>query len=98
MGYAIYIIGLLGSIACWIMVLIKMFKTEKPLIAILGICGLWSFIWGWMNSTKHGLKNIMLGWTACFVLCIVGSMMAAPSLAKDIEKQQKALQSTTPAR
>jgi len=52
MGYALYIVGILGSLACWVIVLVKMFKTEKPLIGILGIlCSLWAFIWGWMNST-----------------------------------------------
>jgi len=81
------------------MVLIKMFKAEKPLIGILGIlCGIWAFIWGWMNSTKLGLKNVMLGWTACIVLLGIGSVMTGADVAKEIEKQQKALPSTAPAR
>jgi len=88
MGYALYIIGILGSLACWVIVLVKMFKTEKPLIGILGIlCSLWAFIWGWMNSTKLGLKNIMLGWTVSIVLCGVGGGMSASSIAAAAAKQ-----------
>ena len=56
------------SIVCWIMVLIKMFQNAGPLQGILGIlCGIWAFIWGWMNSDKVG-KNIMLAWTAAWIL------------------------------
>lgn len=88
MGYAIYIIGLLGALACWIMVLIKMFKNEKPLIGVLGIlCSLWAFIWGWMNSSKLGLKNIMLGWTASIVLCGIGGGMSASAIAAAAQQQ-----------
>lgn len=83
MGYALYIVGLLGSIACWIMVLIKMFKTEKPLIGILGVlCSLWAFIWGWMNSKKLGLQKIMLAWTACIVLCGIGGALTGAASVK----------------
>ncbi len=98
MGYALYIIGILGSIACWVIVLIKMFKTEKPLIGILGIlCNLWAFIWGWMNSSKLGLKNIMLGWSVSIVLCVIGAVMSGAALKAEIEKQQKAVPSAVPA-
>ncbi|MFK7910183.1 MAG: hypothetical protein AB8F34_06225 [Akkermansiaceae bacterium] len=62
----------LGMLACWIMTLIKMFQNEKPLIAILGIlCGLWAFIWGWMNAAKHNHKKIMLIWTVCWVVYMI---------------------------
>jgi hypothetical protein len=64
--------GLLGlfsiiSLICWIMVLIKMFQNQGALHGILGIiCGLYAFIWGWMNAKRYGLSNIMIGWTAVF--------------------------------
>ncbi len=65
-----YIAGAI-SVVCWIIVLIRMFK-ESALKGILGlICGLYAFIWGWMNSGA-GLKNIMLLWTLAIVLGIVG--------------------------
>jgi small-conductance mechanosensitive channel len=59
------------SVVCWILVLVQMFKQSVGK-GILGlICGLYAFIWGWMNSSL-GLKNIMLLWTAAIILAIIG--------------------------
>jgi hypothetical protein len=61
----------LGSLICWIIVVVKMFQNAGVLQGILGIiCGIWAFIWGWMNSDKVG-KNIMFAWTALIILSIV---------------------------
>ena len=73
----------LGSIACWIITLIKMFKGNIGL-AILGIiCPLWAFIWGWMNCGTAD-KKLMLIWTACIVLAgffnVMGGMGSASNL------------------
>lgn len=85
-GMALLAVGGIGSLICWIMVLIKMFQNEKPLIGILGIfCGLWTFIWGWMKSSTLGLKKIMMIWSACFVLSIVGQIIAGAALAAQIQ-------------
>jgi hypothetical protein len=66
------LVCLLGSIICWIIVLIKMFQNAGALHGILGlICSLWAFIWGWMNSGKLGIRNIMLIWTALIILYTV---------------------------
>jgi hypothetical protein len=63
---------LLGSIVCWIMVLIRMFKDAGVVHGIIGIlCSLYAFIWGWMNAGKLGLRNLMLAWTAILVLYII---------------------------
>jgi len=60
-----------ANIVLFIMVLIKLFKKEGVLLGILGlICGIYTFIWGWMNSGLVG-KNIMIAWTVCIVLSIV---------------------------
>ena len=62
----------LGSLICFIIVLVKMFQNAGVLQGILGlICGLWCFIWGWMNAGKLGIKNIMLIWTVLILLGIV---------------------------
>ena len=59
------------SVVCWIIVLIRMFK-ESAVKGIIGlICGLYAFIWGWMNSSA-GLKNIMLLWTLAIILGVIG--------------------------
>jgi hypothetical protein len=62
------IIGL-GCLVCWIIVLIRMFKSGV-LTGILGlICGLYAFIWGWMHSGE-GLRNVMLIWTILLIAAI----------------------------
>lgn len=62
----------LGCLVCFIMVLIKLFQNEGALKGVLGlICGLYTFIWGWINATKLGIKNIMLIWTVLLILSLV---------------------------
>ena len=62
----------LGCIICLIMVVIKMFQEQGALHGILGIiCGLYAFIWGWINSDRLGIRNIMLIWTLLIVVSIV---------------------------
>ncbi len=62
----------LGALICFIIVLVKLFQTEGALQGIIGlICGLWTFIWGWMNAGKLGIKNIMLIWTLLILLSII---------------------------
>jgi hypothetical protein len=67
----------LGSLVCFVIVLIKQFQTAGPLHGIIGLitCGIWTFIWGWMRATTLGLKNIMLIWTVLAVAAIVLNMM-----------------------
>ncbi len=70
------IIGILlslGYLICLIMVLIKQFQNGGPVHGIIGIitCGLWTFIWGWMNAGKLGIKNLMMIWTLLFIVCII---------------------------
>lgn len=67
----------LVSLVCWIMVLIKMFPAEGALKGVLAIiCGLYAFIWGWMNATRFNLKTIMLIWTVAIIIGVVANMMA----------------------
>ena len=66
-----------GSIVCWVMVLMKMFPAEGTLKGILAIiCGLYAFVWGWMNAAKFGLKNVMMAWTVLVLLTFVVTGMA----------------------
>ena len=63
----------LGSLVCFVIVLIKLFQEKGVLHGILGIiCGLYTFIWGWMEAGRLGIKNIMMIWTA---LIVVGLML-----------------------
>jgi len=62
----------LASLICFIMVLIKQFQTAGAVHGIIGIitCGIWTFIWGWMNANNLGIKNIMMIWTLLIVVGI----------------------------
>ena len=76
------VVGLINIIV-FIIVLIKLFQNEGALKGILGlICSLYTFIWGWMNASRLGIRNIMLIWTALIILGIIlnvagGAMMGA---------------------
>lgn len=62
----------LGSAVMFILVVVKMFQDAGPVQGIIGlICGLWAFIWGWMNAGRLNLRNIMLIWTALLVLGVI---------------------------
>jgi len=64
---------------CWILVLIKMFPAEGALKGILAIiCGLYAFVWGWINASKFNLRNIMLIWTIAIIVSVVMNFMGAP--------------------
>jgi hypothetical protein len=68
-------LALVGSTICWIIVLIKIFQNDGALKGIIGlICSLFAFIWGWMNASRLGVKNIMMIWT---VLIIIFMILAA---------------------
>ena len=70
-GILAMLVGI-GSLICFIIVLIKLFQNEGALKGILGlICGLYTFIWGWMNADKLGIKNIMLIWTVLILVSLV---------------------------
>lgn len=84
------IVGI-GSLVCFIMVIVKMFQNGQTglgvacLILILcGIGPLIAFVFGWIKSGEWNIKNLMLAWTACIVvgilLNIAGLAVAPPAL------------------
>lgn len=70
------LIGLAGFV-CFIMVLIRQFQTAGAVHGIIGIitCGIWTFIWGWMNANNLNIKNIMIIWTLLWVVCVAINLM-----------------------
>lgn len=68
------VICVIGSLACYVMVIIKMFSKDESTMGIVclvtllcGVGGLIAFVYGWMKSGEWGTKNLMLAWTGCFV-------------------------------
>ena len=70
------LVVLVACIICQIIVAIKIFQNDGALKGILAlICGLFGLIWGWMNATRLGIKNIMIIWTLLIVVyLILGAM------------------------
>jgi hypothetical protein len=68
----------LGWLICFIIVLIKQFQEGGLLHGIVGLvtCGIWTLIWGWINSGKFNIRNLMLIWTLLWVLSIVVNSMS----------------------
>ena len=67
----------LGCLICFIIVLIKLFQENGVLHGILGlICGLYTFIWGWMNANRLNIKNIMIIWTLLIIVSIIVNVMS----------------------
>ena len=63
----------LASFICFIMVLIKQFQNGGIVHGIIGIitCGIWTFIWGWMNANNLNIRNLMLAWTILILIGLV---------------------------
>lgn len=67
------------SLVCFIMVIVQMFKRGESTMGIVSLvsllaCGigfLIAFVYGWTKVTAWDLKQIMLAWTAAFVLNFV---------------------------
>ena len=78
-----YILAQLVGLAClvpFIMVLIKLFQQKGALHGILGIiCGLYTFIWGWINATTLNIKNLMIIWTVLLIASVVLNVLFAGS-------------------
>ena len=78
MLYILAMLGVLGLLICQILVVIKLWQNEGALKGVLGLlCGLYAFIWGWMNANKLGIKNIMLIWTVLIIVVTILNFMGA---------------------
>jgi len=81
MQYLIWLLAL-AAFVVQILVVVKMFQNAGALHGILGIiCGLYAYIWGWMNSAKLNIKNLMIIWTALIILIIILNLVFGASMA-----------------
>ncbi len=68
----------LASLVFFIMVLIRLFQEKGALHGILGIlCGLYTYVWGWINADRLGIKQTMIYWTVAIVAQIIFQVLAA---------------------
>jgi hypothetical protein len=63
----------LANLICLVLVLIKQFQNAGAVHGIIGIvtCGIWTFIWGWINSGKLDFRALMLVWTTLIIVQVV---------------------------
>ena len=63
-----YVAGF-GAFVCFIIVLTRQFESAGVAHGVIGIitCGIWTFIWGWINAGELYLKSLMLVWTVLVV-------------------------------
>ena len=76
----------IGSLVCFILVIIKMFQVGESTMGIvclvLLLCcigGLVAFIYGWINARKWDITNIMWIWTGLIIAGIVLNIIAMAS-------------------
>lgn len=69
----------IGSLVCFVMVLIQMFQAGEQTLGIIcivlvlcgGIGSLIAFIFGWINANKWNIKNLMWIWTGIIVAAVL---------------------------
>jgi hypothetical protein len=67
----------IGSLVCWIMVLVKMFQNEQVGLGVASIfVPLIAFVFGWIKAAEWRIKGLMAVWTGCFaasllMMCVV---------------------------
>jgi hypothetical protein len=70
-------VALVGCIICQIFVAVKIFQNDGALKGIIALlCGLFGLIWGWMNASRLGIKNIMMIWTLLIIVYVILSIMS----------------------
>src|SRR5262245_6850617 len=65
----------IGSIVCFVMVVLKMFQEGDQTLGIVcvvlffctGLGTLIAYIFGWVNSSKYDIKNLMWIWTGIWI-------------------------------
>lgn len=79
------------SLACFVMVIIKMFQSGDTglgvacllLILACGLGFLVTYIMGWVKAGQYGITNIMMAWTGCIVVGIILRIAAAALMPAD---------------
>jgi hypothetical protein len=69
---ALLLAFVLGSLVCWIIVLVKLFINGYTIQCLLGLlCGVVAFIYGWSKADDIDVRPIMYAWTGCIVGWVV---------------------------
>jgi hypothetical protein len=70
----------LVCVVCWIVTLVKIFKSSVGL-GILGlVCGLFAFVYGWVKVKEHNNKVVMILWSVAMVIQLVLPLLGGMAL------------------
>jgi hypothetical protein len=91
---------IIANLVCFILVLVKMFQAGQTGLGVVciilyictGIGGLIAFIVGWMNATKWQIKNVMIAWTAIWILGFIIIPIFYFQFYKDVSKAVEDIQ------
>ncbi len=83
------IFGIVGLV-CWIVTIIRAFKTDGVMWGLLSLCSPIGFFWGWKNAGRLDAaaaakgekptltaKNTMIAWTVAFIVGVVLNRVGA---------------------
>jgi tetratricopeptide (TPR) repeat protein len=88
---AVYLIANIVGLILFIVVLIKLFKTEGALKGILGFfCGIYTFIWGWMKHKQLAMTRLMTVWSLMILLPFILIPVAGVSSLLEMQKYVEA--------
>jgi hypothetical protein len=76
---ALQALASIGSLVCFIIVIVNLFqKGEQKLgiicLVLILVCGiglLVTFIIGWMKAAQLRIQNVMMAWTACWLVGVI---------------------------
>ena len=72
MATAFLIACAFGAVACWIIVLIKLFTNGYTMQGVLGLfCGVVAYIYGWAKADDLDVRPVMYAWTRCVIVYVV---------------------------
>lgn len=78
LGLILAVAAGITSLVCFIIIVIELFKIQGVALGILGIiCGIFTFIWGWVKVDEHGKRNIMIIWSIAIVGSIIANVITA---------------------
>jgi hypothetical protein len=94
------VIANVANLVCFILVLVKMFQANETTLGIVcivlalctGIGTLIAFIYGWIRATQWNIKNVMIAWTAIWILSIISVIGFITQLGSDVSKLGRELQ------
>ena len=83
LGQVLYVVGGIGCLVCFILVLVQMFQRGRTGLGVACIvlgfcCGIGSvvaFVYGWVRHREWGLTNVMIAWTGFWILTAVGYVL-----------------------